>query len=173
MAQRLYQGSAPTWNQVQVGDRIDVYGRCISISEDLNLPLVLGCCDKVKLQRYVHPVHPHAMAFCLCLERIARYACANNSLVMLIADGCSRSTREITKQVLDDYRTCGAPFGRSVDLSMVIDTVHFMNSHESPHIQLCDLLLYAIRRFECCGDRMDGLAAQASARVTDRRTMPY
>lgn len=82
------------------------------------------------------------------LERISKFAESNNSLAFVVADDCSPAIKQIARKVSDDYRRKGAPYGFSVDLSPISDTIHCMHSSDSLHIQMCDLALYAIRRFE-------------------------
>ena len=163
------------WGAVSFPDRIDIYRTCLKIAAQLNLRMALGCCDKRLLAaRYCRPEHPHAIAMWLCLERVARFAKSQNALAFVVADDCSYEIRETTRKVLQDYRTRGAPFGGTVDFACLIDTIHFMDSKQSPHIQLCDLLLYAIRRFEAKpSERIRQLAETALATVWERRTIPY
>lgn len=172
----VFQGRKGSgWESVTFVERMGIYGSCLEILKTRELSLLLGCCDKPKLKaRYKHPEHPHALAMWLCLERIARYANACNTLTMMVADDCSESVRHISRKALSDYRKTGAPFGMTLDFSNLIDTVHFMNSAESAHIQLCDMALFAIRRYEATQDpKIQSLAIAALGRVRDRRTIPY
>jgi hypothetical protein len=67
-------------------------------------------------------------------------------LALVLADDCSTEIRENTPKIIDDYRRRGAPFGDLMDFSYLIDTVHLVNSAD--HMQLCDLILYAVGRAE-------------------------
>jgi hypothetical protein len=163
------------WESVKFTDRLRIYESCLKIISARDLWIVIGCCDKPKLKsRYTAPEHPHALAMWLCLERIAKYANSAGTLTMMVADDCSDGVKSISRKVLADYRVRGAPFGMTLDFSNLIDTIHFMNSAESAHIQLCDMALFAIRRFEATKDpKIQSLANTALARVRDRGTMPY
>ena len=79
--------------------------------------------------------------FWLCLEGIAKSLNLVNSLGFMVADKCATSMMKIARGMLADYRASGPPFGTAVDVSRIIDTVHFMESSQSPHLQLCDLPL--------------------------------
>src|SRR5262249_18056551 len=137
------------WENVKFSERIAIYNACLDILESRNLVMFIGCCDKPRLKaRYKHPEHPHALSMWLCLERVARHANCNNALTMMVAEDCSNTTKQISRRVLSDYRKRGAPFGMTLDFSNLIDTIHFMASSDSAHIQLCDMALFAIRRYE-------------------------
>jgi hypothetical protein len=172
--QPLFNGNKE-WKGVLRNSRMQIYEDCITAIEELDLRLVLGCCNKALLKkRYAYPEHPQLIAFWLCLERIATYSNGQGSLALLVADEGSYFSKRISKKVLDDYRTMGPPFGNRVDLSCVIDTVHFMGSDESPHIQFCDVCLYALHRWDCQQDvNIQKLAQRVQARVFSERTFPY
>jgi hypothetical protein len=163
------------WESVKFMDRLRIYESCLQIMPARNLWILLGCCDKPKLSsRYRAPEHPHAIAMWLCLERIAKYSNSTGTLTMMVADDCSDGVKGISRKVLADYRVRGAPFGMTLDFSNLIDTIHFMNSAESAHIQLCDMALFAIRRYEATQDqKIQPLANVALSRVPDRGTIPY
>ncbi len=172
----IFQGqrTGNGWKQVLYQDRLEIYRRCLEILSSLHVPLVIGCCNKPALKdKYAKPYHPHAIATVLCLERIARYASSNHELAIVIADDCSPFVKDISRKVFHEYKGKGAPYGVSVDLNPVIDTMHFMDSSLSPHIQLCDLALYAIRRFEATKDPgIKELAKTALSLIVDRQTIP-
>lgn len=173
----LFQGErrGNGWGAVSFPDRISIYEQCLDVLVQHDLKISLGCCDKHLLaKRYAHPEHPHAIAMWLCLERVARFAAKQGTIAFVVADDCTTEIRKISRKVLYDYRKNGAPFGGTVDFSCLIDTIHFMDSAESAHIQLCDLALYAIRKYEATQNaRIKPLATVALSRVWDRRTIPY
>ncbi|MBV9759197.1 MAG: DUF3800 domain-containing protein [Acidobacteriaceae bacterium] len=172
---QLFQGGKGGWSRVKLDDRLDIYRQCLAVLQAKQIPLLIGACNKPRLKaQYLQPEHPHAIAMLLCLERIAKFAALNNSLAFVVADDCSPSVKQIARKVLDDYRAQGAPYGFTVDLSPIIHTIHFMNSSDSLHIQMCDLALYAIRRFEATHDaRIEPFALMAYSLLRDRRTIPY
>ena len=169
----LYQGMG-RWRGVPMNERLAFYGKCVDLIVKYELSLIVGCCDKTRMSEYGLTIHPHSLAFLLCMERVAKYASERNSLVMLVADDSSQSVRDATREVLATYRSCGPPFGTAVDLECVIDTVHFLNSGESRHIQLCDLALYALQRWELKRTlAIETIAKSVLSRIADRKTMPY
>jgi hypothetical protein len=169
----MYQGLG-CWDQVSRPVRMQIFEQSIKVLHAHNAHIAYGCADKVKLRKYAQPMHPQRVAFWLCLERIARYASAENCLAMIVADDTSPSMRSVTTDTLNNYRNTGPPFGPTVDLSCVIDKVHYMVSHESLHLQLIDMCLYAIQRWH--SKRSPGIKTAFDltvARVYDCRTFPY
>jgi hypothetical protein len=141
------------WRAVSLTDRLQIFEMCVSVMETHALKLVSGGCNKKLLrERYSNPDHPHRIATWLCLERVARYAKARNDLAVLVADECSPDHKSLSRGALKSYRQFGAPFGPSIDLSCLLDTIHYMSSAESPHIQLCDIALFIRQRYDRKGD---------------------
>lgn len=170
----LYQGMR-RWKSLPFRERLAIYERCIDLIVKYDLSLIVGCCDKPRLAAEGLTIHPHSLAFLLCLERVAKYAQERLSLVFLVADDASQSARSATREVLAQYRTSGSPleFGTAVDISCVIDTVHFLESKESLHIQLCDLALYALQRWEQKQNAaIQAIAEKVLGQIHDRKTFP-
>lgn len=168
----LYRGEG-IWSDLKFGRRLRVFEDSLSLLTDHDLHMVVGTCDKKRLVGYASPLHPHSVAFWLCLERVAEYVGNHGELGFIVADDSAQKTRDLAKAVLDNYRRTGPPFGRPVDLSSVIDTVHFMSSNESLHIQLCDLALYVIRKKRASQDDKYKLASRVLPRIKSQKTFPY
>jgi hypothetical protein len=142
----LFAGKPP-WNGIAKADRIAILEKCLRLIKSSGCRLIYGRCDKVKLRKYRSPMHPHGVAIWLCYERAAKFANAQDSLLTFIAASGTRSLSKVAEETLDGYRDDGPPFGRPEDLSNVVDTVHFLPSNASPHLQLCDLWLWTTQRF--------------------------
>lgn len=141
---QLYTGNGP-WRGMDPPARIEVFAECLRLLDDHDIGFVYGRCDKKKLQCYRSPMHPHEISFWLCIERIGLNL--GTHLAFMVADDCSNALKQIARSGLDAYRKDGPPFGRPVDISSIIDTVHFMPSVQSPHLQMCDLCLWVTRRY--------------------------
>ncbi len=183
---QLFSGNGP-WESIRERDeRLKIYAACLDLLKKHRLLVTYGRCDKKKMQRYRSPMHPHEVSFWLALERIGALLERQDSLGFIVADEGARSTKQIARSGLAQYRKSGPPFGRPVDVSRIIDTIHFMDSCESPHLQMCDLSLWAVQRFKALtGDQIIALERdddvptvhdlyrKVSARVTDSMTFPY
>lgn len=169
----LWAGTGP-WRDVDVLERNRIYGAALDLVAKHRCQFVYGRCDKVKLRNYLSPMHPHEIACWLCYELVARRLNHRRELGILVADEGDAKLKKIARKVLDDYRRGGPPFGAAVDFSRIVDTVHFLDSHYSRHLQLCDLALYLLRRSERetePSDRYHSLRNKVVA--VDHATFPY
>lgn len=179
---RLFSGNSP-WNVIPDREkRMEIYADCLDLLKKHKLRFTYGRCDKQKLQRYKAPMHPHEISFWLTLERVGLFLKENDSLGFIVADDCATKVKQIARSGLAEYRKNGPPFGKPVDVSRVIDTVHFMDSSESSHLQMCDLCLWVIQRFRSIpiARRLDAtyrslfaLWSKVNLIVTETATFPY
>jgi len=172
---QIFQGQKG-WRQVSIENRLAVMEKCAETVEKHNVKIAFGGCNKQLLKRtYSQPHHPHDLATWLCLERVARYANARNELTVLIADDCSPDHKRLSRGALSRYRTYGAPFGPTVNFDCLLDTIHYMSSSESPHIQLSDVLLYIFQRYRNLHDeRLKALFLQVHrCKTGDIGVIPY
>jgi hypothetical protein len=137
----------PPWDGIDKSDRVEILESCLELIGENDCRLVYGRCDKVKLQRYSHPMHPHSVAIWLCYERGAAYANRTKSLLNFIAASGTRALSKVAEEVLADYRRIGPPFGTAVNFENVVDNVQFLPSGSSYHLQLCDLWLWTTQRY--------------------------
>ena len=144
---QLFSGNGPWVAVPSRNDRLVIYGQCLDLLAKHRLVFVYGRCDKQALRRYSHPMHPHEIGFWLTLERIGTIFRNRGSLGFIVADESCKSIKDIARSGLHKYRQYGAPFGRTVDVSRIIDTVHFMDSVDSAHLQICDMALWITQRF--------------------------
>lgn len=173
----IVQGNGP-WDDLKYQERLYVYRQCIDLMHRHQVRVVYGCCDKIQMRRYKSPMHPHQIALWLCLEKIAEYVnglatCEKDLVGYVVADETSKDIKGVARRVLDDYRAKGPPFGRPMDISRLIDVVHMMSSKASPHLQLCDLAMYALRREAVVNDNLGGIADSVRQLVWASRVFPY
>jgi hypothetical protein len=64
----IFAGRSP-WDGIAKVDRVSILKECLKLICQFECRLVYGRCDKVKLQRYKKPMHPHGIAIWLCYER--------------------------------------------------------------------------------------------------------
>jgi hypothetical protein len=157
---------------------MEIYRSSLALMQKHQLHLCYGRANKKLLRAYPTPMHPHEVAFWLCLEQTASHLNNSDSLGFLVADECSTALKRIARKGLDEYRKSGPRFGKPMDISRVIDTVHFMHSYSSPHLQMCDLCMFVTRRFQdqTLGDPDDDLSefnATICRRTRGARTFPY
>jgi hypothetical protein len=174
---QLWGGTGP-WRGIDRADRMMIYRICLELLNEHQIVLCYGRANKKLLKAYPKPMHPHEVSFWLCLEQCANHLNASKELGFLVADECSQDLKKIARKGLAEYRETGPRFGRPTDISRIIDTVHFMNSVTSPHLQMCDLCMFIIRRFQdrSLADPDDDLIefnATIRKRTRGARTFPY
>ncbi|UZJ39987.1 DUF3800 domain-containing protein [Prosthecochloris sp. SCSIO W1102] len=84
-------------------------------------------------------------AFMFFVEKVERYLRDQNQPGMLIGD---RDNERVSKQfaeTLSHYRAHGTPYLFGIQLTHLIDTVHFTNSHHSRMLQLADLYVWLLQ----------------------------
>jgi len=171
----IFAGHGP-WQGMSKPERLAVMASCLNLLGPQKCRLVYGKCNKQRLQQYRYPMHPHSVAFWLCMERAATYARGANSLLSLVAATGTRGLSRVAQEFLTAYRQNGPPFGRTVNVAHVVDRVQFIPSYESSHLQLCDLWLWVVQRIQtrqpqedCVAELYDSIVLQ----FYDSATFPY
>jgi hypothetical protein len=71
-------------------------------------------------------------------------------------------------------RMHGPPFGSKVSVDHIRDTVHFMDSRDSLHLQLCDMALFGAQRVRRRGNGdFTPIFQRRYNQVLYKRTFPY
>jgi hypothetical protein len=98
-------------------------------------------------------VHPHKLAFTYLLERIdeaLEHAQPDTGPLygLAVADEQKEMDREIVQRFAD-WRDFGTKFGhRARELRYLLDTIHYVPSHDSWLIQLVDCVAYIRSRYD-------------------------
>ena len=153
----MFAGREP-WKGISKPNRLAIIAECLGLIKKFDCRLIYGRCDKDKLKKYTRPMHPHEISTWLCYERAAQYANQINSLVSLVAASGPRGLGQIASDVLENYKRFGPPFGRPVSMENILDTVQFIPSSKSCHLQLCDLWLWTTQRFHSMNPPEDEIA---------------
>lgn len=169
----LFHGNKE-WAVLTEPQRIAIYEQCAAILESHDVFMVIGSADKSRLNRYPDPMDPRDVAFWMALEQLAQATALHNELVFVVADDTDAETRQRIRNLLARYRRAGPPFGSPVDVGHIIDTVHFMNSRDSLHLQLCDLALFGFHRMRAKNNgSFSDVFRRMYNRVRYRRAFPY
>lgn len=84
-------------------------------------------------------------AFMFFVEKVEQYLRANKTPGMLIGD---RENERVSKQfseTLSHYRAYGTSYQFGMELTHLLDTVHFTDSHHSRMLQLADLYVWLLQ----------------------------
>ncbi|HEU0013842.1 MAG TPA: DUF3800 domain-containing protein, partial [Longimicrobium sp.] len=134
----MYRGEGPC-AAMPPGDRISLYGDLVSLVASYGARVMWQGIDKRHLaHRYERPMHPHTLAFIYLAEDVERFLRRERDVGLLIAD----EEKEVEEQVIADlarFKTTGTAFGHtSLNLTRIVDNVHWIKSHRSRFLQLCD-----------------------------------
>jgi Protein of unknown function (DUF3800) len=84
-------------------------------------------------------------AFMFFIEKVERYLRANKTPGMLIGDRENDLASKQFSETLSHYRENGTSYQFGIELTHLIDTVHFTNSHHSRMLQLADLYVWLLQ----------------------------
>jgi len=91
-------------------------------------------------------MHPHKLAFIYLAEEVERFLRRRREFGLLVSD----EEKEVEQQLMEDlsrYKEAGTSFGyRAEDLRQIVDNVHWVKSHNSRLLQLCDCCAYLCQR---------------------------
>lgn len=128
-------------------DRVALYGELLALFEKHSASLIWVCIDKPRLaRRYATPMHPHKLAFIFMMEQVEKFLRRHREFGLIVSD----EEKEMESQVIEDlsrYKEMGTSFGYDpVDLTHIVDNVHWVRSHNSRLMQLADLCAYLCQR---------------------------
>ncbi|HET7463202.1 MAG TPA: DUF3800 domain-containing protein [Longimicrobium sp.] len=142
----LYRGQGPCAT-MRPADRVALYGELLGLLQEHGASLMWVCIDKPRLaRRYATPMHPHKLAFIFLVEQIEKFLRQRRDYGLIVSD----EEKEMENQVIEDlsrYKEIGTSFGFDpVELTRVVDNVHWVRSHNSRLMQLADLCAYLCQR---------------------------
>lgn len=128
----LFKGIAPDTRVSAVNEVLDVLR-----AHDVRVGW--AAVDKMQL---FSARHPHQVAFLLLMEKLESYLQTAGALGLIIAD----ENKEVEQKLIDDlkrFKRNNTGFGwKPMNISRVVDSVHFVRSHNNQLIQCADLVAY-------------------------------
>jgi hypothetical protein len=142
----LYRGEGPC-RRMAPSDRVDLYRRLLALLADHDVHVFAQAVDKQALaSRFSRSMHPHRLAFIYLVEQVERFLRGRDEFGLLISD----EEKEVEQQCIEDlprYKETGTGFGyEPLDLTRIVDNVHWVKSHDSTLLQLSDLCVYLCQR---------------------------
>ncbi|HEU0053317.1 MAG TPA: DUF3800 domain-containing protein [Longimicrobium sp.] len=143
----LFRGEGPCAG-IRPADRVALYAELVGRVEEHGARLLWEGIDKAALStRQSGPTQQHAVAFLRLTEQIERFLRARGEYGLLVSD----EEKEVEAQVVEDlprYKEFGVSLGyHPLDLTRIVDNVHWMKSHDSRLLQLCDVCVYLCQRY--------------------------
>jgi hypothetical protein len=143
----MYRGEGPC-APMSPADRIALYEQLVRLVPQHGVSVIWHGIDKPRLaQRYRNPMHPHKLAFLYLAEDVERFLRREQQYGLIVSD----EEKSVEQQVIEDlprYKELGTAFGYDpIDLTSVVDNVHWVKSHNSRLLQLADCCVYLCQRY--------------------------
>jgi Protein of unknown function (DUF3800) len=134
----IFQGSG-IFRGVKPADRIAaVHAIVDAVNEHV---ASFGYAGVDKLKSFAND-HPHRIAFTLLVEQLQTWLKQRKALGLIIAD----ENKEISQKLIDDFalfKEFATNWGyRRIPVTNIIDSVHFVQSHNNRIMQACDVVTY-------------------------------
>ena len=159
---------------VTLPTRIEIAKELLDVVEIHDLDVIFAALDKKRhSKRYRWPDPPQKVTFMLLVEAFERYLkeCDGERFGMLIAD--ENSDGRLLKDKLSEYQEAGTPYLLGRPIRRIIDSIHFVSSHDSACIQLSDLCNYFIyQRLKNPPRRYAQLERRVMERVSAQKRFP-
>ena len=142
----LYRGQGPC-AAMAPAERVELFGELVRLLRAHGASVTWQAIDKPRLaSRYREPMHPHKLAFIYLMEQVERFLRARRDFGLIVSD----EEKEVEQQLVEDlsrYKETGTSFGHTpLDLRCIVDNVHWVKSHNSRLMQLCDCCAYLCQR---------------------------
>lgn len=168
----LFQGHQD-FEGVPEARRLALADAMIGVIEAHSLDLLHARVDKqAHARKYKYPDPPEELAFMMMAELFEKYLgrAEGERTGMFIADYCGKGPR--LKANLVRYQEGGTPYYYGMKIERIIDTVHFVDSSDSPCIQLSDLCTYLLLQSRKKNPRWQAFQARVLKRVSESKGMP-
>jgi Protein of unknown function (DUF3800) len=156
--------------------RIEIFDDVLSGIELAEADVIVRGVEKPGLaRRYGNPYHPHDVALMYTIESIERLARTEECQVLLVADE-AKEIEDSARRSLASYQELGTAWGIYKErIDHIVDTIHFVASHQNGAIQVADCATFVaarMRKIEA-GTVQDGPASQAIEDLWKRRVEPF
>lgn len=145
----LFGGEGP-WRGITPSERIRVYEEALMLLGDNGCEIAHASVDKRKMYSINRrDLHPHILAFQFLAEKLQRHVRSQNDPMkqraLIVADE-SDENNHYQLQLLRSMQDGSGGIGKSIALTNIVDTVHFVESRVNRGVQLVDLVAYALNR---------------------------
>ena len=156
--------------------RIEIFDDVLAGIELAEADVIVRGVEKPGLaRRYGNPYHPHDIALMYTIESIERLARSRDCQVLLVADE-AKEIEDSARRDLAAYQQMGTTWGIYKErIDHIIDTIHFVASHQNGAIQVADCATFVasrMRRIEA-GTVQAGPASEAIEGLWSRRIEPF
>jgi len=162
--------------EMEPGKRIEIFDDVLAGIELAEADVIVRGVQKPGLaRRYGNPYHPHDIALMYTIESIERLARSEDCQVLLVADE-AKEIEDSARRDLAAYQEMGTAWGiYKEQIDHIVDTIHFVASHQNGAIQVADCATFVasrMRRIQA-GSVQDGPASEAIEGLWERRIEPF
>lgn len=136
-----FDGMSPT-------QRIEITNALLALLDMHGISTIVSAINKPALaDKYLSPFHPHDLANLFFLEMFQEFLDEKNKYGLVVADE-EQSRYEKIISDFKKYKKQGTGFSayKSVEITRIIDNIHFVKSHNSWPLQLADVALFFFNR---------------------------
>lgn len=161
-AYEVFHGEGP-WSDVPPRLRIWTFAKVLERVRDAGAQVVLVGLDRRTWKRRAWPPDAHIHLMGVLFERLDALCAGCDDHVVVVADEHDATAKSSRDLVRDMQLRAAREHGQHL---RVIDTVHFVRSHESRPVQAADFLAFLFRRDAFNQDQgSDGRSAMAIRRL--------
>ena len=145
----IYRGEG-YFDTLSPADRLRIYNRLVEVVVNFEVPVLAEGVDKSKLKASsANPAHPYNLTFLYLVEHLEDFLASDQPPAngLLFADENRERDRSIISD-FDSFKEYGTVFGHQPrEIKRLLDTIHFVKSHDSRLIQSADCNSYLVYRY--------------------------
>lgn len=144
----LYKGKSFNKDK-KVNERIEITEKIFNIFLKYNLKTITTIIDKQNLKRkYKNPMHPHQLALRFMVEKFENYLIENDKYGLMVCDEIKEHEQSLIED-LESFKRQGTAIGnhQNTICQNILDSVHYVKSHNSWGIQLSDVGTYFVGKY--------------------------
>lgn len=148
----IHKGKGRYFSKVKLAKRLEIMDDLLDVITKNKIKIACVVIDKIDSKERLNlTLHPHQLAFIFLTEMIEAHLKNENELGLLIAD----ENRDIEQRLIDDleqFKTALVPTISTdfapipAKIEHIVDSIHFVKSHNNPLIQLADITAFTILR---------------------------
>jgi tryptophan 2,3-dioxygenase len=140
----IFQAVGP-WKDVNPEERFNVFFKILNLWLEADFNLIMRSTRISEFKSRYHSMQLEAITFENLLERVHEYLETLGAHGLVTSDIQDAHSTEIRANLINS-RLFGTRGYRSQELTTILDTVHFVESHQSAAIQFADIATFIWRR---------------------------
>lgn len=156
------------WSKSTHAQSIDVFDQALALLQQHSVEVIARGARLPPFQRqHGNTASPYVWEFSNLLERLNERLKDRGDYGIVIADQQAQYRQRLQRN-LADGRENGTGGYRNQKLTRILDTAHFVDSQQSPMVQLADLVAFIMRRRACTTHERDARQEKVMLRLFNR-----